>query len=128
MFEKRRIEALQNREIGLEERITGLITAKNRLVDQVDELKITNKRLQKRKDMDQEEIAHKLKMREEEHDINYQKKEQKLLGECADKIRKEKDKYQDKVEKYLEGRGNELKEMYTEILERLPNINIKGKI
>jgi hypothetical protein len=128
MWEKHRVKALEERETLLEKRINNLVVEKNNLVDQVDELRIQNKRLQKKRDMEEEEIAHKLRMREEENDLHYKQELQKEKEACAENIREVKGEYQDKVEKYLEERIKELRGMYSEILERLPNINLKGKI
>ena len=44
-----------------------------------------------------------------------------------ERVAKVKDQYRDKLENQLEKRGNELKEMYKEILERLPNVNMAIK-
>lgn len=121
---------LTEREKILEDRINALLKQKNCLIDQVDELKIQNKSLHQKRVMEEEQIAHKLKMREETCDINYQKKEQVKNEECAQKVREVKDQYRDKLEVQLVKRGDELKTMYTEILARLPNINatLKKKI
>ena len=43
-------------------------------------------------------------------------------------IAKVKDDYRDKLEGRLEKEVVNMKEMYGQILERLPNINVKGKI
>lgn len=129
MFLKQRIKALEDREVILENRINELLTIKNKLVDQVDELKLQNKRLSTKKQMEEEQIAHKLQMREEECDINYRKKIQEVENNCAEKIRKNSLKYRDKVEKHLEDSKDEIRTMYSQILERLPDVSVmlKGK-
>ena len=130
MFIKRRVEALQEREVFLENRISELMREKNKLLDTVDALKVENKRLKVKREMDEELIAHKLQMREEEREIEYLKDETKLREECAEAIREVKYTYQEKVEQHLEKRNSELRDMYSEILERLPEINVglKGNV
>lgn len=81
--------------------------------------------------MEQEEIAHKLKMREEQVAMDASKRiadaEQKAAKERDEGIAKVKDKYRDKLENQLEKRGDEMKEMYSEILTRLPDVSLAIK-
>ena len=96
MFEKARVKVLQDRQLHLEKVITELMRVKNNLVDKVDELKIQNKRLGIKRDMEEEQVAHKLAMREEAHDLTNRKLLQTEKEECAKDIREVKDTYRDK--------------------------------
>ncbi len=104
---------------------------RSRLLDENDELKTDNKRLSKKRQIEQEEVAHKLKMREEQVDMDAEKRiaeaERKAAKDRDDGIAKVKDKYRDKLENQLEKRGDEMKEMYKEILTRLPDVNLAIK-
>ena len=116
---------LKIREKELTDTIGKLIKERDYLYDENSKLKVDNKQLSKKRTIEEESIAHKIKMREEGCEISFQKKEQKVLNESADKVRKVKDEYQVKVEKHLEKRNDELRSMYTEILARLPDVNVR---
>lgn len=94
------------------------------LSDDVFSLEAENNQLKQTKRMTEEEIAHKLKMREEQVDIDYQRKVGVVERAADDRVATTKDEYRDKVEKQLEKRGDELKKMYSEILQRLPDVNL----
>ena len=79
--------------------------------------------------MEDEMIAHKLKMREEQVIMDADKKiaaaEQKAAKNASNSIAEVKDTYRDKLENQLEKRGDELKGMYKEVLTRLPDISME---
>jgi DNA polymerase III delta prime subunit len=84
--------------------------------------------LQDKKRREDEEIKHKIKMREEKADISIEKEKAKLSREKDEGIMKVKDEYRDKVETHLEKRGDEMKGIMTEILGRLPDITARVNI
>lgn len=133
-FMQRREKALQERIILLENRVTRLTDERDELIDTGVELKAKNKQLAQTRQMEDEMIAHKLKMREETVELSAEKRisaaERKAFKQRDEAIAETKDEYRDKVENQLEKRGDELKEMYTEVLARLPDINVElgGKI
>ena len=122
---------LQKRCAQLERRVTVLLEVRDKLSDQNHQLKTDNETLQQKKQMDDEMIAHKLKMREESVQLDADKRistaERAAAKEKDDGIAKVKDKYRDKLENQLEKRGDEMKEMYSEILTRLPDVNLSIK-
>lgn len=125
LFRKKKA-ALEARLDTLENRIAKLMREKYELQDDVDSLKRENKKLSEENEdltrvrkREEEEIAHKLKMREETLAIEADKKVQKAEAAKQDEIANVKDNYRDKIEKNLEKRGDELKEMYNEILKHL---------
>jgi DNA anti-recombination protein RmuC len=115
---------LETRVKELTQHVTQLMEMRDDLMDETVELKSENKKLKTTRDMEDEQIAHKLKMREETCDMNYNKKLIKKDEECANAIAAVKDTYRDKTEKQLEKRGDELKNMYGQILKRLPDVNM----
>lgn len=127
MFEKQKVVALEKREVKLLERVTKLEQQKHTLLDTNEGLRVSNKRLQIKKEMEEEQIAHKLTMREEVCDLENLKKLQAKQDKCAEEIRKVKDDYRNKLETQVVERVEELRSMYSEILSRLPNININAK-
>jgi len=127
MFQKRQIEQLKIRQTELESDIVSLTRYRNNLLDKVDKLETTNKRLQAKQDIEEEQIAHKLTMREETNDLENLKKIQVKDAECAKKISEVKDKYQDKLEGELKKRGDEMKEMYKVIVGKVPTITANLK-
>jgi hypothetical protein len=139
LFTERQLKRLKEEEALLVERvntlenmISRLTTTKFNLTDTVEELKVKNKRLQQTKVMEEEQVAHKLAMREGASDLNYKTKLHDGLAkketEKNTAIAKVKDDFQNKLTAQLVTRGDELKEMYVEILARLPTIKVTGKL
>lgn len=123
-WHKRRENQLRAQIDILEERIVELRGERERLFDENHNLKTENKTLKVKRQIDEEQIAHKIKMREEQVDLDYKKKLQAAEAKKQEDVAKVKDEYRDKLENELVKRGDELKEMYKEILERLPNVNM----
>lgn len=120
----RKVARLEERVEQLTDSVEALLTIRDELTDETSKLKAENKKLKITRTMEDEQIAHKLKMREETCDMNYNKKLIKKDEECANAIAAVKDTYRDKTEKQLEKRGDELKNMYGQILKRLPDVNM----
>ncbi len=108
-----------------------------RLNDSIDELKkerahlkeqAEDARLQRK--IDEEDIKHMMKMKEERLSIESEKKEMTRAREKEAEIAKVKDDYRNKMEARLNKEVENIKEMYGQILARLPNISaeLKGKI
>jgi hypothetical protein len=84
--------------------------------------------LKLKKKMESEDIKHMVKINNERKDIELEKEKIKLERQSADAIAKVKDSYRDKTEQQLEKQLVNMKGMYGEILERLPNYNVKHTI
>ena len=84
--------------------------------------------LKLKKKLEEEDIKHMVKINNERKDIELEKEKMKLERKSAEEIAKVKDSYQDKTEQQLEKQLTNMKSMYGEILERLPNYNIKHNI
>jgi len=125
VFKQRKIQQLEERQEHLENRIISLTKERDRLTDSNASLERQNKDLSHRRKIDEEAIAHKVKMREEGIEIQYQKKETKLRGELAENLHKVKDDYQVKSEKQLQDQYKEIRVMYSEVLKRLPDVNVQ---
>lgn len=95
--------------------------------DQVANLKNEIKQLKLDKRIEEDEIRHKLRMREEKLEIEKQQWMLEQERKSAASIAKVKDDYRDKLEDFLTKRGDDIKSMYSEILERLPNVNMRIK-
>lgn len=82
------------------------------------------------KKMEDEDIKHMVKMAKEKHEIEFQKKVMALEKDKQCAIATVKDEYRDKLEKRLQTEVDNIKEMYGQILERLPNVNanLKGNL
>ena len=101
--------------------ITRLEKDKRTLKDELEDLKHQKK-------LESEDIKHMVKINNERKDIELEKEKAKLEREQATAIAKVKDDYRDKTEKQLEKQLTNMKDMYGEILERLPNYNVKHNI
>lgn len=126
---------LEKRCANLEQRVTTLMSDRDNLLDEVSVLNSDLKKLSLTKKISEEEVAHKLKMREEQVDLQYEKRAYETTAEADRKVAtaevktlKEvglvKDTYRDKVEVNLEKQRDELRSMYTEILNRLPEVTV----
>jgi hypothetical protein len=109
---------IQRRLAESEDEIVSLRKERNTLKDQVEDLKLKKK-------IEEEDIKHMMKIKDESLALEYQRKELKLQQEKNDAVAKVKDEYRDKTEAQLNKRGDELKAMYGEILQRLPNVNME---
>ena len=104
----------------LDEQVADLKASVERLTDEKRQIEHENK-------MATEDIEHMVKINAERKEIELEKSKA-IIQTAADKeIATTKDEYRDKLEKQLISRSNDLKEMYVQILERLPNVNLAIK-
>lgn len=91
-------------------------------------LEVEKVKLEKKNEM--EETKHLVKLRDEKREIEFKKKEMDLEAEKAKAIAEVKDTYRDKMEAQLKTETENIKVMYGQILERLPNIKVglKGQV
>jgi len=120
-FKNEKTKALETQVNELESKCEKLSTDRLGLKEEVEDLKLKKK-------MSEEDIKHMVKMKEEKLDIEHQKKMQALELEKYKAIAEVKDEYRDKIEVRLEKEGETIKDMYAQILERLPNISAKLKL
>lgn len=111
----------------IESSIEDLLEEKIQLKDSVVELRGKLKEVQQDKKLEEEDIKHMIKMREEAFEVDKQKFELKCEREKDAAIAKVKDDHRDKLEELLHGQIKDGKELYSEILSRLPNVNVRLK-
>lgn len=80
-----------------------------------------------KKVIEEEKIKHLIKMKEEANELRYQKREMALNKNHAEALADVKDNYQEKLTKMQEDQHKEVKEMYSEIIQLLPNVNVRMK-
>jgi chromosome segregation ATPase len=105
----------------LEEKIEKLETERTELKREVNDLKSKRK-------IEEEELKHLVKIKDEKREIEFQKKEMELESAMNKEVAKVKDNYRDKLEKNLIEQKDDIKGMYSEILERLPDVNARLKV
>ena len=110
---KKRAEELQEKIYGLEETIKTL-------KEQLGDLKLKKK-------IEEEDIKHMVRIKQEALEIEHQKKELKLQKQSDDIIAAVKDEYRDRLEGFLQKQVQDVKEMYGQILKRLPDVNVRLK-
>jgi chromosome segregation ATPase len=86
-----------------------------KLNEQLAELKLKTK-------IEKEDIEHLVKMKLEKNDLEFEKKVVALEKTKDKEISKVREEYRDKTEQQLDKRGSEMKEMYSEVLTRLPSV------
>ena len=86
--------------------------------------------LKSKKKIEEEQIKHLVKIKDEKRELEFKRKEMDLEAKKATEIAGVKDGYRDKLEENLIKQKDDIKGMYAQILERLPNINAKlmGKL
>jgi VIT1/CCC1 family predicted Fe2+/Mn2+ transporter len=90
------------------------------LKEEIEQLKSTKK-------IEEAEIKHLVRMKGEKLELEHQKKEVELQEEFAKKQMQLQQDYHDKVLAQIELARKEQKETYTEIMKRLPNVNMEIK-
>ena len=105
-----------------------LTKERDALREQVRTLKDDIASLESKKKIEEEDIKHMVRLKEERMEVANEKKQIEMEREKDTEIASVKDTYRDKLEERLEKEVESIKEMYGQILERLPNVNIKGKI
>ena len=102
---------------------------KEKLQDQLTELQHTVKRLKLDKKIEMEDVEHMMRIKDGKREVEYANKEAELRAELAKELQAEQNKYSTKVANMLEISRVEMKEMYSEVLDRLPkvDVNIKRK-
>ena len=101
---------------------------RDKLREQVRELKDDIQSLKSKKKIEEEDIKHMIRLKEERMEVANEKKALEMHREKDKAIAEVKDTYRDKLEGRLEIEVKNMKEMYGQILERLPNINVKAKM
>ncbi len=105
----------------------GLRIEKRDLTEQVLDIKMERKTeledLKLKQKISDDEIKHHIKLKEERQELEYEKKVQVIEREKMDAILEIKVEYHGKMETQLEKQLTEGNKRYTEILERLPNVN-----
>lgn len=107
----------------LESKIVDLGDERHKLKAEVEDLKIQRK-------VEDENMRHLVKMKDEKREIEYQKKELDAQRDKDARIAAVKDQYRDKLEGFLQAEIKNVRGMYDEILKRLPDVNVAltGKV
>jgi len=79
------------------------------------------------KKMEDEDIKHMVKMSKEKNEIELKKNVMDCEKDKQEAIAEVKDKYRDKMEERLQLEVNNMKEMYNQILTRLPDVTARLK-
>jgi hypothetical protein len=100
------------------------------LKNQIEDLKKEIKELEFKKDMESKEIKHLVKMKEEKDKVQADKKEIELIKDFQSKEMKLQKEYHDKVVKLIQDEHLKIQDIYSKIMERLPNVsmNIEKKV
>jgi hypothetical protein len=110
---------------ALEDRIEKLQTECDKFFKERLEVKTELEDLKLKRKTEEEDIKHMVRMKEERMAVDLERTTIELERQKDTAIAAVKDKYRNKVEEQLTKRGDDLKTMYGQILERLPNINVK---
>jgi chromosome segregation ATPase len=106
----RKLEQYENEIKSLREKKNGL------------EMDIEKIKLEKKNEM--EDTKHLVKLRDEKRELEFERKEMNIESEKEREVASVKDEYRDKMEEQLANETKNIKEMYGQILERLPSIKV----
>lgn len=110
-------DKLRQEKYDLNYKVSTLEKERNQLKEQVEDLKLKKK-------ISEEDIQHLVKIKLEQADIDKQKHIAKADAEKSAAIFAVKSEYQQKVEHNLLEQQKQLRDMYSEVLARLPNVNV----
>ena len=96
-------------------RLEGTVSS---LKSEVEDLKLKRK-------IEEEDIKHMVKMKGEKLELDFDRRTVEAAGEQQAAIAQVKDDYRAKMEDNLNKQIEDTKEMYAQILERLPNVNVE---
>lgn len=96
--------------------------------EQVPKLKRELEELKLQKVIEERDIKHLVKIKEEKLDIEHQKKELKLKDEYKDKEMVLQREFHNKVLTVLDKNREEMKEVHTQLMKRLPNVNMEMEV
>lgn len=94
----------------------------------INDLEMEIDRLQARKETEEQELKHMIRMKEEKMELESQKFKIRCEQQKEEAIAAVKNEYRDKLEERLIKETENIRSMYTEILERLPNVNARLSI
>lgn len=127
-FNRRRKEMFGNqRSQQVKVQIKSLESERDRLNDSNRKIRDELADLKQQKRMEDENIRHLVKIKEEKLDIEHEKKQVERERVQQEVIAKVKDEYRNKQESTLQKQIDDGKEMSAEILARLPNVSVRLK-
>jgi len=95
--------------------------------DQISKLKEELEDLKLKKKIEEEDIKHMVRIKQEKLEIEHEKAVNKAKSDAEQTIGEVKDQYRDKMELFLQKQVQDVKEMYGQILKRLPDVNVRLK-
>jgi myosin heavy subunit len=80
-------------------------------------------RLKLKKKMEDEDIKHMIKINKERNELEMDKRIMEITSNADNRVGQIKDEYRDKMEIDLRKQNEKMADMYSQILERLPNVS-----
>jgi len=105
---------------GLKAEIKKLTDERRTLKQDVEDLKLKKK-------MDEEDIKHMVRIKEERAAVEQDRAKVRMEGEKQEAIAKVRDEYRLKTEEYLNTQIKRMETMYADLLKQLPDINVALK-
>lgn len=93
--------------------------------DQVANLDKKIRELEHLKSLEEKELSHLVKMKEEKQAVELQKEKLKLAQDYQTKEMALQTEYHTKVMAVIQKEHADIKQVYTQIMERLPNVNVE---
>lgn len=94
---------------------------------QIEELKKEKKELELTKTLEEREIKHLVKLKEEKQVVEFSKQKLELQEKFQTKEMELLKKYQEDMIKLIQTEHSKIQDIYSKIMERLPNVNMEIK-
>jgi hypothetical protein len=120
LFGNGKTKALETRVQELQKDVDKYFKERLEVKAELEDLKLKRK-------TEEEDIKHMVRMKEERMELEKKSYQLDCDRQKDAAIATVKDEYRNKVEEQLTKRGDDLKTMYGQILERLPNVNVNLK-
>lgn len=111
----------------LKKEIEDLERERDQIVDDNRKLKDQLAALEQKRRMEDDELRHLVKMKESQLNMAHETRQLERDRAKDSEVATVKDQYRDKLEAFLQQQVKDIKEMYGEILGRLPNVNVRLK-
>lgn len=123
----KKVEAKEKELTKLQDEFEVVLSERNRATSELRKVKDELEELKLKKKIEEEDIKHLTKIKLEQNEIEFTKKVMQVEKTKDSEVMNLKQQYADKLQVRLENEVKNIKEMYSEILKRIPDVNVRLK-
>lgn len=126
----KKVEAKEKELTKLQGEFETVLGERNSATSELRKVKDELEDLKLKKKIEEEDIKHLTKIKLEQNEIEFTKKVMQVEKTKDSEVMTLKQEYADKLQVRLENEVKNIKEMYSEILKRIPDVNVRlqGKV